>query len=279
MSDGCRSLEFRSTSSPAYSCGMQVNQIDACNCCNSCGVELMFIRVQRIEYAHSERARELEGKTVGGKLSLEEQHTFGSLIRKAGTLMIARSLLNHVKQEVEKGPAACEEDAEARQERSGQEEGLMRPTVFSMGTSKAWVDELAAAGVRALRDKGLAVHEEAARKGAWTCDLCGIGQDGSPVNFWVELHLHQNPGQCSQRVGRQDRLEGMPVLEGRASLYAVKHAFRRADAFHKRHLILSDSTVCFGQGAGAFFWQICWPLPVFWVLSLLSVHTLAIESC
>ncbi|CAE7219960.1 gag-pro-pol [Symbiodinium sp. CCMP2592] len=61
----------------------------------------MFRRVQTIEYAHSERARELEAKSVGGKLSLEEQHTFGSLVRQAGTLMIAPSLLDHVKQEVE----------------------------------------------------------------------------------------------------------------------------------------------------------------------------------
>ncbi|OLP86116.1 Gag-Pro-Pol polyprotein [Symbiodinium microadriaticum] len=38
------------------------------------------------------------------------------------------------------------------------------------------------------------------------------------------------------------RQEGMPVLEGRASLYGIKHALRKVDAFHKRHLILSDST-------------------------------------
>ena len=68
------------------------------------GFELMFRRVQTIEYAHSERARELEAKSVGSKLSLEEQHTFGSLVRQAGTLMIAPSLLDHVKQEVEKMP-------------------------------------------------------------------------------------------------------------------------------------------------------------------------------
>ena len=41
---------------------IQVDQIDACNCY---GVELMFWRVQTIEYAHSERARELEAKSGG----------------------------------------------------------------------------------------------------------------------------------------------------------------------------------------------------------------------
>ncbi|CAE7559495.1 unnamed protein product, partial [Symbiodinium sp. CCMP2456] len=56
-----------------------VDQVDACNCY---GVELLFRRLQTIEYSHSERARELEGKTVGGKLSLEEQYTFGSLVRQ-----------------------------------------------------------------------------------------------------------------------------------------------------------------------------------------------------
>ena len=40
---------------------------------------------------------------------------------------------------------------------------------------------------------------------------------------------------------RWKRLEGMPTLEARATLYAVKHALRSISGFHKRHLILSDS--------------------------------------
>ncbi|CAE7557304.1 unnamed protein product [Symbiodinium sp. CCMP2592] len=88
--------------------------IDACNCY---GVELMFRRVQTIEYAHSERAREIESKTVGGKLSLEEQYTFGSLVRQAGTLMIAPSLLEHVKQEVERDSQLSKNFRKAREER------------------------------------------------------------------------------------------------------------------------------------------------------------------
>ena len=39
------------------------------------------------------------------------------------------------------------------------------------------------------------------------------------------------------------RKEAIPVLEARASLYAVKHVLRRADNFHKRHLVLSDSII------------------------------------
>ena len=77
----------------------------------------MFRRVQTIEYAHSERARELEAKTVGGKLSLEEQYTFGSLVRQAGTLMIAPSLLGHVMAEVEKDVQLSKNMRKAREER------------------------------------------------------------------------------------------------------------------------------------------------------------------
>ena len=93
---------------------IQVDQIDGCN---SMGVELMFRRVQTIENAHSEKARELESKTVGGKLSLEKQYTFASLVRQAGTLMIAPALLNHVKIEVEKDVQLQKNMREAREER------------------------------------------------------------------------------------------------------------------------------------------------------------------
>ena len=78
---------------------IQVDQIDGCN---SMGDELMFRRVQTIEYAHSEKARELESKkgwwetVVGGATHLRE-------LGPAGTLMIAPALLDHVKIQVEKG--------------------------------------------------------------------------------------------------------------------------------------------------------------------------------
>ena len=41
------------------------------------GFELIFERLQTLEYAHSEKAREMESKAVCGKLTLEEQFTFG----------------------------------------------------------------------------------------------------------------------------------------------------------------------------------------------------------
>ena len=48
----------------------------------------------------------------------------------------------------------------------------------------------------------------------------------------------------------------MPVLEARASLFAVKHALRRHDGFHRRHLVLSDSisAICaLDRGRGKSF--------------------------
>lgn len=93
---------------------IQVDMIDGCNCL---GVELMFRRLQTIEYAHSEKARELESRSVGGKLSLEEQYTFGSLVRQAGTLMIAPALLEHVKSEVQKDVELQKNMRKAREER------------------------------------------------------------------------------------------------------------------------------------------------------------------
>ena len=58
---------------------LQVDQLDGFN--NLC-LEVIFRRLQTIEYSY-ERARELEAKAVGGRLSLEEQQTFGGVTRQA----------------------------------------------------------------------------------------------------------------------------------------------------------------------------------------------------
>ena len=52
------------------------------------------------------------------------------------------------------------------------------------------------------------------------------------------------------------RIESIPVLEGRAALFAVKHKLRDSSNFHKRHLILSDSisAICaLDRGRGRSF--------------------------
>ncbi|CAJ1387216.1 unnamed protein product [Effrenium voratum] len=95
----------------------QLLQVDSINGCNSLGVELMFRRLQTIEYAHSEKARENESRLSGGKLALEEQYVFGSVVRHAGTLMIAPSLLSHVKEETEKEVLLAKNLRKAKEER------------------------------------------------------------------------------------------------------------------------------------------------------------------
>ena len=79
--------------------------------------EIMFRRLQTIEYACMERAREQEAKLVGGKLSLEEQSTFGGITRAAATLMVCPDLLEHVKVEVERDAQLAKNLRKAREER------------------------------------------------------------------------------------------------------------------------------------------------------------------
>ncbi len=56
----------------------------------------------------------------------------------------------------------------------------------------------------------------------------------------VPFKVMQKPWKVVGRY-RWKRQEGMPVLEARASLHAVKHALRRYQGFGRRHLVLSDS--------------------------------------
>ena len=95
----------------------QLLQVDLLNGFNHLGIELMFRRLQTIEYAHSEKAREIEARAIGGKLSMEEQFTFGSLVRQAGTLMVAPDLLDHVKSEVQKEAELQKNLRKSREER------------------------------------------------------------------------------------------------------------------------------------------------------------------
>lgn len=93
---------------------LQIDQVDGFNLSF---VEVMFRRLQTIEYAHSERAREAESRAVGGRLSIEEQQTFGGLVRHAQTLMICPALLELVKSEVEKEVGLQKNMRKIREER------------------------------------------------------------------------------------------------------------------------------------------------------------------
>ena len=88
---------------------LQTDQFDGCN--NLC-IEVIFRRLQTIEYAYADKAREQESKSVGGRLSLEEQQTFGGLTRQAATLMVCPDLLDHVKSEVERDANLAKKSSE-----------------------------------------------------------------------------------------------------------------------------------------------------------------------
>ena len=69
---------------------------------NLMSIEVQFRRLQTIEFSYSEKAKEAESKAVGGRLSLEEQTTFGGITRQYSTLMICPDLLDFVKLETER---------------------------------------------------------------------------------------------------------------------------------------------------------------------------------
>lgn len=93
-------------------------QVDQINGYNSMFVEITCRRLQTIEYAYAERARDLSSRSVGGELSVEEQQTFGGATRQASTkLMICPSLLDYVKAEVERDANLAKNLRKAREER------------------------------------------------------------------------------------------------------------------------------------------------------------------
>ena len=74
-------------------------------------------RMQAIEFSHSERAREAEGKRAGGRLSLEENLSFSGAARVNTALMVCPKLLEHVKQDVERDASLAKKLRKAREER------------------------------------------------------------------------------------------------------------------------------------------------------------------
>ena len=92
-------------------------QVDQLNGYNNLFLEVIFRRIQTIEYSYAERAREQESKAVGGRMSLEEQQTFGGVTRQAGTLMVCPELLDYVKSEVERDASLAKNLRKAREER------------------------------------------------------------------------------------------------------------------------------------------------------------------
>ena len=91
-----------------------VDQLDATNIV---GVELMFRRMQTIEYAYSDRLREKRAGATSGSLTADEQAAFGSLARTESKLMISPKLLESAKAELEKEAALAKSLLKAREAR------------------------------------------------------------------------------------------------------------------------------------------------------------------
>ena len=91
--------------------------VDQLNGTNLLSVEIQFRRLQTIEFSYAEKARENENRSMPGKLSLEEQSSFGGVTRQFSTLMICPSLLEHVRAETEKEAVLAKSLRKAREER------------------------------------------------------------------------------------------------------------------------------------------------------------------
>ena len=102
--------------------------VDQLNGCNLLSVEVQFRRLQTIEYSYAEKAREQESKAVGGRLTLEEQTTFGGMTRQYSTLMICPELLDYVRAETEREATLAKSLRKAREEREALRKGQNQKT-------------------------------------------------------------------------------------------------------------------------------------------------------
>lgn len=84
---------------------------------NLLAVETMFRRLQCIEYAYGDRVRETESRSVGGRMSLEEQSIFAGTARTHSAIMVCPALLEHVRSDVEADAKLAKALRLAREER------------------------------------------------------------------------------------------------------------------------------------------------------------------
>ena len=98
-----------------------VDQLDPAN---NMFIEILFRRVQTIEYSWSERIADREAKaSAGGRMSLEEQALFGGLTRSSSAIMICPALINFVKEEAERDGKLQKALRLAREERENRAAG------------------------------------------------------------------------------------------------------------------------------------------------------------
>jgi len=91
-----------------------VDQLDGTNLVS---IESKFRRLQTIEFAHMDRAREADARAVGGRMSLEEQTIFSGTTRAHSACMVCPALLDYVRAEVERDAKLAKSLRLAREER------------------------------------------------------------------------------------------------------------------------------------------------------------------
>ena len=92
----------------------EVDQVDVTNLVS---IEVTFRRLQTIEFNYQEKVREAEARSIGGRLSYEEQPVFMGVTRSHTQLMICPALLEHVKVDAEKEASLAKNLRKAREER------------------------------------------------------------------------------------------------------------------------------------------------------------------
>ena len=95
-----------------------VLQGDALDITNSMGAELLFRRLQTIEYSYSDRLRDKHAKSTTGRLTLEEQTAFGGTVRVEAKLMICPLLLEHARTDLEREAGFAKALVKARDARA-----------------------------------------------------------------------------------------------------------------------------------------------------------------
>ncbi|CAK0822068.1 unnamed protein product [Prorocentrum cordatum] len=194
-----RKLESSSWGASEHYCVTQALKLgllkDQVNGSNLMMVDSLFRRLQTIEFAHSERAREQEAKGHGGKLGLEEQMACAGSSRAGGSLMICPLLLDDARGEVEREAPLAQNPRKARDEREGvtPAEALRKLRVAGRYDVDGAALGCAKIGVRAVaaHEKiypGLAVIPMGWSWALWFCQKIHEGiveAAGSGPKYWI----------------------------------------------------------------------------------------------
>lgn len=93
-------------------------QQDQLDIVNIAGAELIFRRLQAIEYSYSDKLREKSSQSAGSRLPLDEQAAFGAAARAESKLMISPLLLEAARSETEREAGLAKSILKAREARA-----------------------------------------------------------------------------------------------------------------------------------------------------------------